>query len=469
MRLLRNLAALLGVLVVVALVYLWLRPPALLRVGAAYAAKIVCSNVFIAGRDPDAVLHSDVQAPGVAILRLMQARVDRAHGVVRAGFLGFIGNGVAVARPGKGCTVVPDGHIDLGGAALRPAPVVPELTTPADASWPEGATVSTLPAIDRVLANEELAGPGMRALLVIDHGRIVGERYGDGFDAQSPLLGWSMTKSVTAGLVGMLVKDGSLSLEQTGFWPAVAGDARSAIRLKDLLAMSSGLRFNEGYGAVSDVTRMLYLEPDEAAFARAQPLLYPAGEHWSYSSGTAVILARIVQDAAGSRAPGFVDARLFGPLGMRSALIESDQHGTPIGSSYMYATARDWARYAQFLVQDGVWNGQALLPPGYVSMMATPSKASGGQYGLGQVWIYGTDPDPAHPEANPDAAFGIPTDAFWMLGHDGQSIAVLRSQQLVVVRLGLTPHRERYSPQPLVKAVLEATRVNPAQALPPSP
>jgi CubicO group peptidase (beta-lactamase class C family) len=222
----------------------------------------------------------------------------------------------------------------------------------------------------------------------------------------------------------------------------------------DLLAMSSGLKFNEAYGSVSDVTGMLYLQPDMAGFARDQPLIHPVGEVWSYSSGTAVILSRIMQDAAGGAGLEFAEDRLFKPLGMSSATLESDEHGTLVGSSYMYATARDWARYAQFLLQDGAWAGQQLLPPGYVAMMATPVAASGGQYGHGQVWLWGSDA--RVPGVNPDAAFGIPADIFWFSGHDGQSIAVIRSRQLIVVRLGLTPESLGYTTQPLVKAVLEA-------------
>jgi CubicO group peptidase (beta-lactamase class C family) len=252
----------------------------------------------------------------------------------------------------------------------------------------------------------------------------------------------------------MLIKDGKLSLDQAGFWPGT--DGREKIRLSDLLAMSSGLQWNEAYGAVSDVTSMLYLQPDMAAFARSPILAHPPGEAWLYSSGTAVILARIAQDAQPQDLASFINARLFGPLGMSTATIEADEHGSLVGSSYMYATARDWARYGQFLLQDGVWKDQQLLPAGYVAMMASPVPASRGQYGKGQTWLWGSDA--ATPGVNPDTAFGIPPDTFWMSGHDGQSITIIKSRQLVIVRLGLTPYAAGYSPQPLVKAVLEATQ-----------
>jgi len=485
-----RVAVALVLLLAVVILALWLKPPDLLRVGANYSAKMVCSNVFLAGRDPDEVLRTDVQAPGVALLRLMRVSVDRERRVVRAGLLGFIGDGLAVARPGTGCAAVPDGHLEFAthvrsgaeprpsaaeatalaataAAAATPATATTTATTtaavtaavtataPNDAAWPEGNTVATDAALDRLLADDALAGPGMRGIVVVNHGRVVAERYGIGFSAATPLLGWSMTKSVVAGLIGVLIKEGRLTLDQPAGWPADDG-GRERIRIADLLAMSSGLRFNEAYGAVSDVTRMLYLQPDTAGFAREQPLLHPVGEFWSYSSGTANILSRIAQDTASQLGSQVAAEKLFKPLGMTTAIIETDEDGTLVGSSYMYATARDWARYGQFLLQGGVWQGREMLPRGYVAMMAAPVAASGGEYGHGLVWLWGSDA--SAPGKNPDAAFGIPADTFWMEGHDGQIAAIIPSRDLVIVRLGLTPSRDHYQVQPLVKALLDATK-----------
>jgi CubicO group peptidase (beta-lactamase class C family) len=454
-----RIAAALVVVLLVLVFALWIKPPEILRVGANYSAKIVCSNVFLAGRDPDEVLRADVQAPGIALLRLMRVSVDRERRVVHAGLLGFIGDGLAVARPGTGCAVVPDGNLEfamhVAAAAATTAPAVAAPSADPNAVWPEGSTVATTAALDSLLADDTLAGPGMRAVVVVDHGRIAAERYASGFSTSTPLLGWSMTKTVVAGLVGVLVKEGRLTLDQPAGRPTPDG-GRERIRIADLLAMSSGLRFNEAYGTVSDVTRMLYLQPDMAEFARAQPLVHPPGEFWSYSSGTANILSRIVQDAAGGLAAAYPAEKLFMPLGMTSATIETDEYGTLVGSSYMYATARDWARFGLLLLQDGVWRGQEMLPRGYVAMMASPVAASGGEYGHGLVWLWGSDA--ATPGKNPDAAFGMPVDTFWMEGHDGQSVAIIPSRQLVIVRLGLTPTRDGYRPQPLVKAILDATR-----------
>jgi CubicO group peptidase (beta-lactamase class C family) len=448
-----------------AILSLWVKPPELFRIGANYAAKIVCSNVFLAGRDPDEVLRDDVQAPGVALLKLMQVSVDRRRGVVRAGLLGVIGDGLAVARPEAGCAVLADGTPEMAAHQDRPRSLAPlraaesgEVSAPqgafesSDPLWPEGNTVRTDPALDRLIADDALTGAATRAVLVVHRGRLVAERYGRGFDARTPQLGWSMTKSVIAGLIGVLVQEGRIALDRRALWPA--GDGRENISIADLLAMSSGLRFNEGHGAVSDVTRMLFLESDMAAYARSQPLEHVVGRVWSYSSGSAVILSQIIQDTLGRDGVRAARERLFDPLGMRSAVIEADAHGTLVGSSYMYATPRDWARYGQFLLQQGTWSGRQILPPGYVTMMRTPVLASGGRYGKGLVWLWGSDA--TAPGQNPDAAFGIPPDTFWLEGHDGQFIAVIASRELVVVRLGLTPVRMHYRPQPLVRALLLA-------------
>jgi CubicO group peptidase (beta-lactamase class C family) len=432
------------------------KPPELLKVGANYGAKIVCSNVFIAGRDAQAVLADDVQAPGHPVLKHLSVKVDTERKTVRAQFLGFIGDGMAVYRPGTGCAAVPDG--DVAQASQHQFKPIPIWAPSPNVAWPTGSQAEANPAVQALLEQDALAGPGMRGMAVIHRGRLIAQRYAEGFNAGTPLLGWSMTKTVTAALVGMQIADGKLSMQEIGFWPDKA-DPRAQITLTQLMAMSSGLRYNEGYGDVSDVTRMLYLEPDMASFTAAQPLEAAPGSKWNYSSGTTVLLSRIWQRAAG----GGTDSlslphnRLFAPLGMNSAVMEADARGNLVGSSYMYANTLDWARFGQFLLQDGVWQGKRILPEGFVQGMQQVAPASGGQYGQGQVWRWGPGGDTPDGQ-DPDARFNLPADTYWMEGHDGQSIAIVPSQQLVVVRLGLTPHRLLYQPQGLLAAVVKAVQ-----------
>ncbi|RUW92725.1 serine hydrolase [Mesorhizobium sp. M7A.F.Ca.US.010.02.1.1] len=446
---------LLGLIVLaIAALFAWLyiAPPELIRVGSGYSAKIVCSNVFIAGRDPNEVLAVDVQAPGHPLLRLMRVSVDKNRGTVSAGLFGFLGKSIAVARDGLGCASVPDG--DVGKARRTAIQAEPSAATMGDL-WPQGERVeaSQDPVIAKLLDDAALAGTGMRAVVVVKNGRVVGERYGDGFSAKTPLLGWSMTKTVNAAIVGTLVKDGKMAFDDKNLFAPWKADGRTAIRLADMMAMSSGLEFNEDYGDVADVTRMLYLEPDMAGFAESKPLAAEVSKQFSYSSGTAVMLSRLWQDAIGDKAKALTWPRtaLFEPLGMHSAVLETDEQGTFVGSSYLYATAHDWARFGQFLLQSGVWNGNQILPAGFVDWMREPAAASK-VYGKGQLWI-----EAPGDEENPGAgvAAGLPKDTYWMEGHDGQTVAIIPSEQLVVVRLGLTPAKLGYRPQTMVAALIK--------------
>ncbi len=439
----------------------WLHfwPPALIQVGTAYAAKIVCSNVYIAQRDPQEVLAVDVQAPGHPLLKYVRVRTDAVAGTVEATLLGFFARSVAVHRDGLGCANAPYGEIDrVADIATSGGQVVSR-----EALWPQGnlADFSQYPEVDAILDDAEMSGPGMRAVVVVHGGRIVGERYGDAFTAVTPLLGWSMSKTVTAAIIGTLVKEGRLSLDRTDLLAQWHNDSRREIALSDLTAMSSGLEFNENYGNVSDVTRMLYLEADMAAFAADKPLTGAIGEQFSYSSGTSVILSRIWQDAAGGGQAGLEWARktLFDPLGMSSAVLEADASGTFVGSSYLYASARDWARFGLLLLQRGAWEGRSILPAGFVDWMVSPAPASTApwgepEYGRGQIWLHGPSAG-GRPGENPDAGFDLPDDAFWLLGHDGQSMVMVPSRDLVVLRLGLTPSKLGYKPQAMAEALVD--------------
>jgi CubicO group peptidase (beta-lactamase class C family) len=441
-RIVRGLAVVVVVIVVGLAGWLSVAPPDLLRVGSAYAAKIVCSNVFIAGRDANEVLEADVQAPGNPLLRLMHVKVDPGQKRVEAALLDFIAPSTAIYRDGLGCTILPPGaHLV---AATLPAPTVPQ---PMDALWPEGGKTNPDNAVAKILSDGSLTGPGMRGVVVVRDGRITAEAYGEGFSSKTPLLGWSMTKSVNAAIIGRLVAEDKLSLDEKNLFPQWRNDARAGIRISDLLAMQSGLAFNEDYGTVVDVTRMLFLEPDMAGFVESLPLEAGIGTRFHYSSGTAMLLSKIWMDHAGSAADAldFPQHALFSPLGMTSALIEPDAAGTYAGSSYMYATARDWARFGLFLAQDGVWNGQRLLPPGFVGMMQEKTAESGGRYSKMQTWL-------------PRPGSGLPDDTFILSGHDGQNVFVIPSMKLVIVRLGLTPSATGYDATSLASAIVRRVR-----------
>lgn len=420
--------------------YLLVAPPDLLRVGTNYSAKIVCSNVFIAGRDANEVLAVDVQAPGHPLLRQISIDVEPEDQRVTARIFGFFAPAVSQYRDGLGCANLHEtAPSDQSLAASDPLPA---------GLWPQGNDVDLSQdlAVQNVLSDDALLGEGHRAVVVVRNGRILGETYADGFDETTPLLGWSMTKTVTAGLIGTLIRSGQMSLDDTlaNSYSDWAQDGRDAITVANMLAMSSGLDWNEEYGDVSDVTRMLYLNDDMAGFAADRDLGAGVGTQFNYSSGTSTMLSRVWQDKVGDNSLSYPREALFQPLGMTSAILETDARDTFVGSSYMYATARDWARFGQFLLQGGTWERQQILPEGFTDWMFEPVEVSDGSYAKGHLWR--------------DAPGGMPPfeDAVWLQGHDGQSIGIFPSHDMVIVRLGLTPSRIGYSPLPLAKALIAA-------------
>lgn len=455
---LRKLSMLVVVLAAVALAGLTFAPPELIRVGANYSAKMICSNLVLADRDPSEVLRVDVQAPGHPLLRLMRYSVDERgdYTVVRTGLFGFIGKGLAFGNSDRGCTTISDPRF-LGLASAAPSFSKADIELP-NGLWPVGNQV-VLPInteLDAVLNDPELSGDGMRAIVIAKDGTVIAERYGDGFDAETPLLGWSMTKTVTAALVGAAVQEGLVELDAPVQFNKWRRDDRAAIRLYDLMGMASDLKWNEGYGSVSDATRMLYLERDMAEFVSESPIddatPEPTGDIFQYSSGTTVLISRYLQDAIGDEvlAGAFPSKALFEPIGMASAVFETDSSGTFVGSSYLYATARDWARFGQLLLQRGVWDGRSVLPTGFVDWMTDPHPASNNRYGRGQTWLKPPKEPPSVPQSE------LPTGTFWATGHDGQSIAIIPAENLVIVRLGLTPSNVGYRPGQLAEAVIRA-------------
>lgn len=420
--------------------WLGFKPPELLRVGTGYAAKIVCSNVFIAKRDADAVLADDVQAPGNPLLKFLNVAVDNETHTVSVRIFGFFAPSKAVFLPGQGCANIQstDGRSVVRDEAAQVSPQPLDMAISAK--------------VQGVIEDKALAGPGMRAIAVIHNGQLIAETYGDGFNADTPLLGWSMTKSVMATLIGMRMAEKRMDLGKSNLLPEWQNDERAKITIANLMAMESGLRFNENYGTVADVTRMLFLEKDMAGFAASLPLEAEPGTKFNYSSGTADILSELFMDSFDNRNEALTYPRtaLFEPLGMGSAILETDASGVFVGSSYMYATARDWARFGAFLAGDGKLDGRQLLPPDFVSFMRKPSAVSDGRYGSAQVWLQA-----GGAKAGED---GIPEDAFWMSGHDGQTVMIVPSMHLSVVRLGLTPSRLGYSVQKLDAQIIEALR-----------
>ncbi|WP_223262664.1 serine hydrolase domain-containing protein [Sphingobium sp. SCG-1] len=322
-------------------------------------------------------------------------------------------------------------------------------TVDADDAVPEGALRG---AIDGIFDAEDMGDT--RALIVVHDGKIIAERYASGFGPDTKQLSWSMAKTVTAVLVGLMVSDGRLALDSPAPVPAwsQAGDPRSGITLRQLLTMSSGLAHAEdaddagGAIADADTPRMLFTDgvADMAGYAEAKPMAQHPGTHFNYSTATTVILSDILtRMLTGSTDPEkrraammqFIEGRLKQPVGLASLTPEFDARGTMIGGSIMHMTARDYASFGEFLRNKGRANGRQILSQRWVQFMKTPSSQNPA-YG-GHLWLNRpSDRSPLFPDDAPRSLFAC-------VGHNGQYILVSPAQRLTVVRLGVSDSAER--------------------------
>jgi hypothetical protein len=283
--------------------------------------------------------------------------------------------------------------------------------------------------------------------MVIHKGMPVAEAYKPQFNRESRLLSWSMAKSFTNAMVGILVLEKKLDIFQPAGLEEWKSDTRNKITLNDLMQMQSGLKWNEDYGNRSDVTLMLHCESDMGRFAFNKPLEYNTGSNWNYSSGSANIVSYLIRKQFNNDSLyySFVHAELFNKIGMPDAVFEVDPSGTIVGSSYLYATARDYARFALVYLNDGVFNGKRILPEGWVKY--TTSATSGGKNVHGEYGaFFWTNKEKEFPSA--------PEDMFMCEGHDGQQIFILPTQELIVVVLGYSPRSNRMDFDRLLKDIL---------------
>jgi CubicO group peptidase (beta-lactamase class C family) len=429
----RRRKVLLGLVAVVAVLagaIAWYLGP-IAPIATGYAAKTACSAVFVADRSLEDGLGD---LPGNPLVPLLRTRLDEPEGTVRTSLLGLWPS-TAYASEGLGCTL----------AEARPGFRAPTRIEggDADAPWPEGEGPAEAPdgvdvealelAIDTAFTEDDEQGRrrNTRAVVVVHGGQLVAERYGDGFDVDTPLLGWSMGKSMANAIVGRLVAAGQLDLEDRDLREGWAGDERAEITVEQLLTMTSGLAFEEVYDPDTDATRMLFRPQDTAAYAAELPLEAEPGTRWSYASGTTNILCDVAQEASGLGVE-LAHELLFAPLGMASAVIEPDASGGLVCSSFPYATARDWARFGQLYLQDGEWDGERLLPEGWVEASFQAVEIADPDTPYGAHWWLNEGPEGQLRMA------AVPADAAWASGNEGQQVVVVPSEDLVVVRLGFS-------------------------------
>ncbi|MGA3004296.1 MAG: serine hydrolase [Acetobacteraceae bacterium] len=417
--------------------FLYVRRMRPVSVATGTIAQVLCTEVFVSHLAAEDV-YRETLAPALGsglMANHVHWSADRQHRTVTATWFGRFAS-TAVYRGAAGC-LLSRGH--------QPPPP-PPLLAPFAAAWqPEIAGPQIVepsnPALVRALDNvfaDPATGPArdIKAIVVVKDGQVVAERYAPGVGIDTPLLGYSVGKLVINALAGILVGQGRLHLDTPApiaAW-AAGDDPRHAITLDNLLRMTSGLAIPETDTGLDAVSRMLYTEPDMAGFAAQAPLEHKPGSVWAYSSGNTLLTARMIADAVGGTEAdvlNFARTALFGPLGMHCAVIETDAAGTPVGSTFILASARDWARLGLLYLNDGVVAGHRVLPDGWVSYTRRPTLNT--DYGAGVSTNAG-----ANGPAKGRIRAGMPEDAFFASGRLGQRIYILPSQRLVVVRFGVT-------------------------------
>lgn len=391
-----------------------------------YAAKNLASAVFVSGRK-----QADVEALDLhfSFIKLNKNKVDFENKTVTSRFLWA--KSTAAYREGYGVTLLRGKGRKAFLDGKYPLPAEPDYEDYLQAGDPEVA--ARLEPIAQALVDEHAYNGHPFAFVVLHEGKVVAERYDAGITAQTQLLSWSMGKSFTNALAGIMAGDGLVDIHRPMDIPEWQDDGRKAITLNDLMQMQSGLQWNENYGNRSDVNLMLFRETDMGLFAQSKPLEHDPGTFWYYSSGSTNIVMRYLRGKFSSDEAflAYLRERLFAPLAIAHPHFEVDMSGTPVGSSYLYVTARDFARFGQLFLDDGCIGEQRILPEGWVDYTVTPASASEGRYGA-YFWLNRSHTCPDAPE-----------DMFSCQGHDGQEVYIIPSKKLVVVILGYSPKPDR--------------------------
>jgi CubicO group peptidase (beta-lactamase class C family) len=432
-----------------------------------FASHQLCSASFVAGLDPTQFYNEAIKPKLGPAGGLVRYEVDWERREVRTSLSGLVHSRAVYDGP-FGCRVLHPGREvrfsqDEVGDRQVPASsssASPNIVAPVNASLSE--------ALDHVFAENE-SGPRRftKAVVVMHRGRVVGERYAPGITPATPLIGWSMTKSVTNALLGILVRKGTLDMKRPApiaEW-ATATDSRRSITGDQLLRMVSGLKCGQslhtsGFKTLFDAdTQMEYDMADQSAFAAGASLRAEPGAEWRYTNCNFVLLSRMIRDAAGGDAKStrtFIERELFAPLGFEHATLEYDSAGVPLGTIHLWASARDWARFGLLYLRDGVAeSGQRLLPEGWVDYSAQLTPQSSDEYGYGAgFWTLRG----GSAAARERVAAGMPADSFMALGSQGQYTIVIPSQELVIVKLGwaYTPNDDRVAVERLIRETIAA-------------
>lgn len=393
-------------------------------------AKQMCSLTWVSGLDPDQARTMYLDPLLGDAGSVIGYNMDEERRQVSASLLGLFWTQRAVWRDGLGCTLVHGGH---GFDPELEVPIARDFM-PMQLDWAHRDAFFDTEALDAAMASafdkDQADGRGTLGIAVLHQGHLIAEHYASGASRETRFHGWSMTKSVITTLAGSMVQDGLLDIRAEGDIAALAetGDPRLAdITVESLLRMTGGLAIAELNNGMDPNSQMLFTQWDMPHFAATRERLHAPGEHWQYMSGNTILASDTMQRRLGDTLPEQITAlraRIFEPLDIYSAIMEPGENGVFQGSSYMYATAQDWARLCQLYLDNGVAGGTRILPEDWYGIVAAPTPHSGGGYGMG-FWL-------------PTEATGLPPETIMMSGFQGQWGYVMPEQELVIVRFGAT-------------------------------
>jgi CubicO group peptidase (beta-lactamase class C family) len=437
MKTLKRILLLIAVFLIVVVIFNYPK----LNILAGYSAKNTASSVFLGKRT---LAFTDKTDNNFSPVNLATDAIDTENKWATSSAFGLLTR-KAIYRAGLGAVLSIDAS-DESASYLVPK----RLKANNSAPFPYG----NAPQKDTVFANINYSKLNKtvgaifgkektRAVVVIHKDQIILEKYADGFDKDSRILGWSMTKSIMSTVFGVLEHQNKIDLHEKAPIASWQKDARKNITINNLLQMNSGLEWDENYDEISDATKMLFLERDMTKMQAEKPLQYKTNASWNYSSGTSNLLSGILRDQFKTHQE-YIDfwyTDFIDKIGMNSMVVETDLAGNYVASSYAWATARDWAKFGLLYLHNGNWNGKELFTKKWVDYVTTPTPTSNGTYGA-QFWL------------NAERQFkDVPKNMYFADGYQGQRVYVLPDEELVIVRFGLSGFEENLFLSEIIESI----------------
>ncbi|MDX6181103.1 serine hydrolase [Flavobacterium sp. Fl-77] len=416
-----------------------------------FSAKSIASGHFMDNRSKELIEKTDNDIP---LLNLATNAINDAGKFATSDVYG-LKERKAIYREGLGATLIND-NFDVNKPYLLPkrTQLVTNLPFPYGNIDPKDTVFSNIDysklkkAVESAFDQAGKQAKRTRAVVVLYKDKLIAEKYDKNFSKDSKILGWSMTKSITSAAFGVLAKQGKIDIYKPAPIVEWKNDERKKITINDLLHMNSGLEWEENYSTICDATKMLFEAEDMGKVQMEKPAQFAPNSHWNYSSGTTNLLSRILKNQFKTQQEylDFWYSAVIDKIGMNSMIVEQDMSGTFVGSSYGWATPRDWSKFGLLYLHKGNWNGEQILDESWVKYTATPTNTSNGQYGA-QFWLNagGKFPD-------------VPRDMFYCSGFQGQMVAIIPSLDMVIVRMGLKEEDQGFDFNEFLKGIISSVK-----------